>query len=80
MPEPSNTGEKITFTPEQQAKIDEIIRERMGAAGREAREEAARARAAEQAALEELRAYKAPTIPVEDPPAVVAPGTRRRSV
>jgi hypothetical protein len=55
---------KITFTPEQQAKIDEIIRERMGAAGREAREAA-------EAARKELRELKARLeqgpIPTETP-------------
>lgn len=63
MPEPNNTGEKIQFTEAQQAKIDSIVKERMAAAGREAREEAERARA-------ELRALKLQlgvTVPVEIP-------------
>ncbi len=39
---PDQTPPKITFSPEQQTKIDEIIRESMGRAGNEARATAAR--------------------------------------
>jgi hypothetical protein len=45
---------KVTFTPEQQVRLDEIIRESQGRAGREAREEAARLR-------QELAALRAAT-------------------
>lgn len=35
-----NNDQKVTFTPEQQARIDEIVREAMGRAGKEARQTA----------------------------------------
>lgn len=60
MPTEANSGEqvveKITFTKEQQDKIDEIIRDRMGAAGREAREAAETARAEAKASQAKLEA------------------------
>src|SRR6266436_3069569 len=42
VPEQTPPPVKITFSPEQQAKVDELIRESMGRAGNEARATAAR--------------------------------------
>lgn len=42
MPDPNPDLKKVEFTPEQQAKVDELIKESMGRAGNEARATAAR--------------------------------------
>lgn len=54
------TPAKIIFTPEQQIKIDEIIREAQGRAGNEARATAARLAAEAEVLKAELAAYRSP--------------------
>jgi hypothetical protein len=67
---------KVTFTPEQQAKVQEIIDTRMGAAGREAREQARVEKERADRLEQELQTLKAqkPSTTGTTPPAKAGDG------